>query len=459
MKADAMGWSLGGAWAAIRKFWIVIVGMAIIGGVAGYGVSSATTPQYQSKATLYFAMNQGTTGSDLNQGSNYTQSQMLSFAQLATSSLVLSQVIDDLHLGVTPKELARSIAVVIPQDTAILSVEVSSSDPERAADTANAISNELADVVQDVVAKGPDQKPTIVPSVIDEAVVPQFQSSPNKSRDAVLAAVLGLVLGVLIAFIATIADSRVRNEAALARVTDLPFLGSITRTKRGADAGLVVVREPRSHVTEDFRRVQSALAFANIDGESRRLLVTSASPAEGKSTFSANLAVTLADLGERTLLVDADLRRPRVGEIFGLDSSVGLTSVVLGSVDLPEAVIPWRESGPSLLLSGEVPPNSATVLTSHAFSEMLDEAAQGNDVVVIDSPPVLTVADTNLLAPLVDGVVIVVDASKTSRTQLAATIRTLEGAGAAILGVVLNKVRLARGRTTYYTRDDFSGSV
>ncbi len=454
MKPDASGWSLGSAWAAIRKFWIVIVGSAVLGGVVGYGVSATTTPQYQSTATLYFAMNQGTTGSDLNQGSTYTQSQMLSFAQLATSSLVLGEVIQNLDLPSTPKELARNIAITIPQDTAILSVQVTSTDPERAADIANAISEELTEVVQDVVAKGPDGvTATISASVIDEAVVPQFQALPNKTKDAGLAAVLGLVVGVLIAFIATIADTRVRNEAALARVTDLPFLGSITRTKRGAPGGLMVVREPRGHIAEDFRRVQSALAFANVDGGSRRILITSASPGEGKSTFSSNLSITLAELGESTLLIDADLRRPRIGEIFGLDAGVGLTSVVLGSVDLDEAVIAWQESGPDLLLSGVVPPNSAAVLTSHAFQDVLNEAAEKHDVVIVDSPPVLTVADTNLVAPLVDGVLIVVDASRTSRPQLAATIRTLEGAGATIIGIVLNKVRLARGRATYYTKD------
>lgn len=453
MKPDASGWSLASAWAAVRKFWLVILGAAVLGGALGYGVSATTTPQYQSTATLYFAMNQGTTGSDLNQGSTYTQSQMLSFAQLATSSLVLAEVIADLDLDVTPRELARNVAITIPQDTAILSVEVTSVSAQRAADIANAISEELTEVVQEVVAKGADGTATITASVIDEAVVPQFQSLPNKTRDAALAAVLGLVVGVLIAFVATVSDTKVRNEAALARVTDLPYLGSITRTRRGAPAGLVVVRDPRSHIAEDFRRVQSALAFANVDGQSRRLLVTSASPAEGKSTFSANLAVTLADLGETTLLIDADLRRPKAGELFGLDSSIGLTSVVLGSVELEDAVIPWRESGPDLLLSGAVPPNSASILTSHAFADVLAGAAEGYDVVVIDSPPVLTVADTNLVAPLVDGVLIVVDASRTSRAQLAATIRTLEGAGASIVGVVLNKVRLARDRSSYYTQE------
>lgn len=425
--------------------------MAIVGGAAGYAIAATTTPQFQATATLYFAMNQGTTGTDLNQGSTYTQSQMLSFAQLATSSLVLEQVIDDLDLDTTARALSRSIAIAIPQDTTILDVQVTSPDAVEAAAIANAVSIELTEALPNVVAKGTEGAATITASVINGAVVPEFQALPNKTRDAALAAVLGLVLGVFAAFIATIADNRVRNEAAVARVTDVPYLGSVTRTKRGTSASLVVVREPRSHVAEDFRRVQSALAFANVDGGARRILVTSASPAEGKSTFSSNLAVTLSDLGENTLLIDADLRRPRVGDIFGIDSAAGLTAVVRGAMSTGDAIVRWRESGPDLLTSGTVPPNPASILTSRSFEELLAEVSATHDVTLIDSPPVLTVADTNLLAPLVDGVLVVVDASKTTRSQLDATLRTLETAGAPILGIVLNKVRLPRGRRTYYS--------
>lgn len=114
MKSEGSAWTLASAWGALRKFWFLIVGMAIVGGAAGYAIAATTTPQFQATATLYFAMNQGTTGTDLNQGSTYTQSQMLSFAQLATSSLVLEQVIDDLDLDTTARALSRSIAIAIP---------------------------------------------------------------------------------------------------------------------------------------------------------------------------------------------------------------------------------------------------------------------------------------------------------------------------------------------------------
>ncbi len=450
MTTEPVQWNLSHVWEALRKFWALVIGFAIIGGAVGYLVSSTVPPQFQSRASLYFALNQGTSGADLNQGSAYTQNQMLSFARLATSSRVLDLVIDDLDLTTTPRDLARSITITIPQDTVILDVVATSGDPERAAAVANSVAAQLARVVLDVGAESVEGAATISASVIDDAVAPTVQTTPNKTRDALLAAAIGLMLGVLAAFVATIADTRVRNEAAVARVTDLPVLGVVTRAKRGVGAGLVVAREPHDPVAEDMRRIQSALAFTALDSTSRRLLITSSSPAEGKSTFSSNLALTLADAGERTLVVDADLRRPRVGELFGLDGSVGLTTALVGEVDLADAIVPWRESGPDVLTSGALPPNPATVVTSQAFRSLLDSASQRYDAVIIDSPPVLTVADSNLLAPLADGVVIVVDSTKTRRPQLANTIRSIESAGGRIIGIVLNKARASKHRNTYY---------
>lgn len=443
-------WSLSTAWDALRKLWALVLACALVGGVAGYVLSSTVAPQFQSRASLYFALDQGTSGADLNQGGAYTQNQMLSFARLATSSRVLEPVIADLDLPSTPRELARSIAIGIPQGTVILDVTATAGDPERAAEIANAVARELSAQVEEVAAQSAEGAASITATVIDDAVAPTVQTVPDKPRDAALAAAVGLMLGVLLAFVLTIADTKVRNAAAVARVTELPVLGTVVRAARDVGAALVVAREPHSPVTEDMRRIQSALAFAGIDGSARRILVTSSSPAEGKSTFSTNLALTLADAGERVLVIDADLRRPRVGEIFGIDGAVGLTTALMGEVALEEAVVPWREGGPDVLTSGALPPNPATVVTSHAFRSMLERVSRQYDSVIVDSPPVLTVADANLLAPLVDGVVVVADASATSRQQLASTLRSLESAGGSVLGIVLNRVRGSGARHTYY---------
>lgn len=450
MSVEPVEWNLSHVWEALRKFWAVILGLTVLVGAGGFLLSSTVEPQFQSRASLYFALNQGTSGADLNQGSAYTQNQMLSFARLATSSRVLEPVVADLQLSITPRELARSIAISIPQDTVILDVTATSNDSDRAAELANSVAEELASVVQQVAAESVEGSANITASLIDDAVPPTVQTVPNKPRDALLAAAMGFLLGVLIAFVATIADTRVRNEAAVARVTNVPVLGVVARAKRNVAPGLIVAREPHSPVAEDMRRIQSALAFSALDGESRRVLVTSASPGEGKSTFATNLALTLVDSGDRALVIDADLRRPRVGELFGHDNSVGLTTALVGDVELAEAIVTWGDRGPDVLSSGAVPPNPSAIVTSQAFRSMLDTVSQRYDAVLIDSPPVLTVADSNLLAPLVDGVVIVVDSSKTRRAQLAQTVRSIESAGGRILGIVLNKSRASSHRNTYY---------
>ncbi|MCR8670845.1 polysaccharide biosynthesis tyrosine autokinase [Agrococcus sp. HG114] len=443
-------WTLGRAWEAVRKSWLLILGLVVASAGVGYVASASQAPQYESAASLYFALNEGTSGADLNQGSTYTQNQMLSFARLATSSRVLEPVIEQLGLDTTPTDLAERISITIPQDTVILEVAASSSDAARAAEMANAVSVQLVAVVQEVASRGEEGVARITASVIDVAVPPAVQSSPNKTRDTALAGLLGLLLGLVAAFVLTVADTRVRNEAAVARVTDLPVLGSVARTRRGVDAGLVAARDPHGAVAEDVRRVLSALAFSALNGSSSRILVTSCSPGEGKSTFATNLAVVFADTGERTLIVDADLRRPRVHELFGLDGSVGLTTALVGDIRLSDAIVTWGERGPDVLVSGVLPPSPAAVITSEPFREALDAAAATYETVIIDSPPVLTVADSNLLAPLVDGVVIVVDSSKTRRPQLARTIRSLEAAGGRIIGIVLNKSRPRRGSDVYY---------
>lgn len=447
--AEVSTWTVRRFLGVLRKAWIFILLAVLIGGALAFGAASLQRPVFQSTASLYFALNQGTSASDLNQGSAYTQNQMLSFAQLATSSRVLEPVIDDLELGITPRELARSIDVSIPQSTVILRITASSTDPERSAEIANAVAASLTDTVVEVAPKGPEGAPTISAEAIDDAVVPQFQASPNKTRDALLGAVVGGLLGVAIALIVSVADTRVRNEEILATVGGAPVLGLITRTDLLGGGGLGVAREPMGHTAEEFRRIRSALTFAGISSQVRTLLVTSASPSEGKSTVAANLALTLADLRHRVLLIDADLRKPNVHRLVGADGSVGLTNALVGEVQTEDARMRLPDTTLDVLVSGGTPPNPAEVLTSSAMIELIREAGSTYDFVVIDSPPVLSVADANLLAPIVDGVILVVGTS-TRRAALTKSVRTLQAAGARILGTVLNRVKPDRSQKAYY---------
>lgn len=435
---------------ALRKLWWVVVLAAVLGAAGTFGYASLQTPLYTATSSLHFSIAQSDSATDLNQGSNYTQSQMLSYAQLVEGSLVLQPVIDELNLETTPRGLSSSISVSIPQDTSTMEITVTSADPERAADLASAISEQLVEVLDEAGSKTADGSPSVTVTIYDDAVPPRSQSSPDRSRDTLLGGVAGGVIGVALALLVALLDTRVRNEEILVEAGGDPVLGVVSKAPLLQSRALAVAQEPLSPTAEDFHRIRSALTYANVSSRVRVLLVTAGMPGEGKSTVSVNLAMTLAGLRHSVLLIDADLRRPRVHVHAGIDGSVGLTNVLLEQVALEVATHSVSGTTLDVLPSGEIPPNPAEMLTSHRMEELIAAVSGKYDYVIIDTPPTLSVADANLLAPLTDGVLLVVDATKTRRAALAQSMKTLEMGGARILGTVLNRARPVRGRDRYY---------
>lgn len=451
MTATTSAWTLGSVWASLKKRWYIILAATVVGGAFGLGSALLAAPVYQSAATLFVSINQSSSGTDLNQGTTYAQNQMQSFARLATSSRVLQPVIDELGLDLTPQALARNVQVVTPSQTVILSIQASSTSPDRAAAIANATAESLADVVKEISPETAEGAPSITASLVDTAVEPQFQVSPDKPRDTLLAAVVGFLVGVAAALIYSLLDTRMPNASALKEVVRLPVLGTVSRVRGSAKGiGLVVAQEPLGDTSEEFRRVRSALTYAGVSDRLQRILVTSTSEREGKSTFSANFALTLAELRSRVLIIDADFRKPRIADLFGVEGTVGLTSVLLGKSTFDDAKITRRDHL-DVLTAGEIPPNPSEMLTSDAMRNLLDEISPRYDYVIIDSPPILSVADASLTSPLVDGAVLVVDAGRTRRSHLTQAVTSFESAGGRFIGAVLNKARQRRTADGYYT--------
>lgn len=452
MTESASAWTLGSVWAALKKRWYFIAVATIIGGAIGLTMSLLATPVFQSTATLFVSISQGSTGTDLNQGTAYAQNQMQSFARLASSSRVLEPVIDELDLDMSPKQLARNLQIITPNNTVIISIQASASAPERAAEIANAVAESLADTVKEVSPTSAEGAPSITAALVDTAVAPEFQVSPNKSRDTLLAGAVGFLVGIAAALIYTLLDTRIPNAAALRAAVALPVLGTISRVRNGKQGvGLVVAQDPLGHSSEEFRRVRSALTYAGVSDRLQRILITSTTESEGKSTFSANFALTLAELRSKVLLIDADFRKPRLTDIFGVEGSVGLTSVLLGDATFEQARIRRRGTSLDILAAGTIPPNPSEMLTSAAMRHLIETVAPEYDYVIIDSPPILSVADAGSTSPLVDGALLVVDAGSTRRSQLTQAVTSFETAGGQIIGVVLNKARQRRNSDGYYT--------
>ncbi|MBN9192466.1 polysaccharide biosynthesis tyrosine autokinase [Microbacterium sp.] len=430
----------------LRGWWILLVA-AVLGGGVAYGYSSLQAPIFQSTASTYFSMKSASSGSDINQGSAYTQNQMLSFAQLAMSSMVLDKVRADLNLDLTNAQLRNMTSVSIPQNTVILDISAASTDKQFAADLANSISSNLASEVEVIAPRDDAGKATIVARVIEPGVPAVYQSSPNKSRDAVLGGIAGLLIAALALTIWALLDTRVRSEDVLRRITELPVLGAVPSRKDNGRRP-IVVSEPNGAGAEAHRGVRSSLRFSAVGHEITTIAVTSSIPGEGKTTVAINLALTYAEAGVRVLLVDADLRRPMVAQSLGLENSVGLTTMLVGAVGFDDAKLPWGDTRLWVLPAGVVPPNPAELLASERMAEILRDLRTDFDVMVVDTAPLLSVADATIIAPLVDTTIVVADVTKVRIAQLTRALSTLTAVRAQIAGVVFNRVR--RGR-----RDDY----
>ena len=214
---------------------------------------------------------------------------------------------------------------------------------------------------------------------------------------------------------------------------------------------LITLSDPKSPVSEAFRTIRTNIMFSSLDAPLKKLLITSPSPNDGKSTIAANLAIVLAQAGKKVLVIDLDLRKPTVHKKFGVENIKGFTNFLLGDAKL-EDIVKTVAGIPNLyiLTSGPLPPNPAELLGSQKMKKILEQLKDEYDVVVIDSPPVIPVTDAALLASIVDGVVLVLSQGQTRIDMAQKAVEQLKNVGARILGTVLNNVNTNGGSYYYY---------
>ncbi|MEC2158585.1 CpsD/CapB family tyrosine-protein kinase [Virgibacillus halodenitrificans] len=213
---------------------------------------------------------------------------------------------------------------------------------------------------------------------------------------------------------------------------------------------LITKLMPRSPISEQYRTVRTNLQFSAVDEELRRIMVTSAGPGEGKSMTTANLAVVYAQQGKKVLLIDADLRKPTIHYTFRLDNLRGLSNFLVGEASIEEAVSSSDVENLDLISCGPIPPNPSELLASKRMEKMLAEASEMYDVVLLDTPPVLAVADAQILSGLADGVVLVVRSKHTEYEAAEKAIEALQAVNARVLGTVLNDRDKKEANYYYY---------
>ena len=443
----------------LRRSWPVILIATIVGTLIALGLSLAMTPVYQATSQLFVSVKSAGAAGDAYTGGLFVQQRVKSYVDVVDSPAVLEPVIEELGLDSTYIGLASQVSATTPPNTVLLNVSATDTSPAQAAKIANAVAasyaNEIARLegaktTMDGLPRlgGNGNQTPVQATVIKPAEVPTAAIFPRTQLNVLLGALLGLLVGVGIAVLRFTLDTSVKSSEELEQSADSTTLGVVTFDPDAKTNPLVTLRgTPRA---EAFRSIRTNLQYVDVDNPPRTVVITSSLPAEGKSTTACNLAIAVAQAGSKVLLLEADLRRPKVAEYLGVDGSRGLTDVLIGQATLDNTIIHWQRGLLDFLPAGAIPPNPSELLASHQMADLLAELAKRYDLVILDAPPLLPVTDAAILSTAADGAILVARHGTIKREQVADSADALRQVNARIFGTVLNFVPVRKRRKYGY---------
>jgi len=431
----------------LRKNWLVIVVTTLVGVAVAAGFSLTRTPQFEATSGVFVSTEGGSTITELQQGSNFTQARIATYVELVEEPFVLNPVITDLGLNMNADSLAGRVTASAQLDSTIVQITVTDADPARAALIANALGASLANAVETLETRDGQEVSPVKLTRVRDAQAPRSPVSPNVPLNLALGGLVGLALGVGIAVLRAVLDNKVRNPRDIENLTDRPLIGAIPFDPKAKERPLILEADPHNQRSEAFRALRTNLQFLEMDG-GNIFVVTSSLPSEGKSTTTINLAVALADAGKRVALLDTDLRKPKVAEYLNIEGGAGLTDVLIGRARVADVMLPWGKRPLYVLPAGKVPPNPSELLGSKQMGQLLEALGNEFDVVLCDAPPLLPVTDAAVLSKFTAGALLIVAAGKTTTHQLSGALDALETVGSKVGGVVLTMLP-TRGPDSY----------
>lgn len=439
-----------------RKFLVLAVTALAVAVAAA--VSLTAKPVYRAESKIVIGQGGGLVQPGF---ANSIQPYTATMSDLISSDIVASNVVKSLGLKMSPHDLLSKISTSINPQTAVVDVFVDDHDQNQAVridqQVAVVFSRLVADRFGHTTGTGTAANPPLTANVFDPAHALPGRVSPKPAEDIAIAFVVGLVLGLIGAFLREHFDRGLRTREDVERAFGVPVIGQVPFARRG-DEERLVAWEGRGETAEAFRALRANLQYLAVQRPLRTMLVTSASPQQGKTTVAANLAITIARLGGSVVVVDADLRRPRLETALGATpTGAGLTNVLVGSSDLQSVLhdvelpaTPGQEPARCALLpSGPLPPNPAELLSSPQMTSVLDRLSAMFDYTILDSPPVLLVADALELARETDGVLLVVRRGRASSDEARELRATVGRLGINLVGAVLTDVEAVGSYGSY----------
>ncbi|HRW17350.1 MAG TPA: polysaccharide biosynthesis tyrosine autokinase [Dermatophilaceae bacterium] len=418
---------------------LLILATCVLGVLGAYLYAQRQPVIYQATATAYVVAGQSTSVGESASGLALATQKAASYLPLVNSRSVGERMVAELGYG--SSAVAGALSANNPAGSQLFLVTATASTPEDAklfadvglrAIAAEALALETANNPPD--AKGLSAV-TLRP--VSEAPMPGGPSSPNVRRLLMLGLGGGLAAGYVISLLRRQLDNRVRHVEDVEKAVGAAVVGIIPMSKDIADqrdGGL----DSLGQTKEAFRHIRTNLRFIDVDRPPRSIVVSSPNPGEGKSSVSSNVARVLAESGQPTVIIDADLRRPMLATIFQSDGSLGLTQVLAGDLSVSVAMQPTETDGLHFLPAGRIPPNPSELLGSQRMRALVDDLTR-DYFVILDAPPLLPVTDAGLLSAVTDGALLVVSVGKTHKEELALCGKILSQVGGKLLGVVVNK--------------------
>lgn len=449
--------SLRSALGVLRKGWVTIVLVTLMFGLAGFLYNFLQDPTYRSTATLYVTSGAENTAQSAYQGSLASQQRVTSYTKLVDSDAVVEAALESSGLRISMEQARASLSATATPETVLLNVSAEGSDSVQVADLANAVAQSMTLYVQELETPSGGGAALAKMTVVTPASAESSPIAPQTTRNTALALIVGLLIGVSAMFVRDRYNNKLTSEGDVGEVTEAPLLAAVPSDDLLKKQGLIDFSSGATLAAEAYRKLRTNLSFTSVDRPSRRIIVTSALAAEGKTTTAMNLAAALAETGKRVVLVDADLRRPQVYHRTGGMGDVGFTNYLKGDGSMADLLQPSEVNGLQILASGPQPPNPAELLGSKKAGQGIENLSAMFDYVIIDSPPLLPVTDAAVLSQWADGVVLVARANQSRVPDVSAAIEQLEAVQATLVGVVLTDVPTRGGAYKYgyyYTSSD-----
>lgn len=457
-KSDYIEIDLREVFVTLLKKWYIIAICFILATSSAFVVTQFyMKPVYKAHTTLFLGKESDKVAS-LSIADIQINNQLVNdYRELLKSNLVADSI--EKKLGVNAGRFKRNVNVQTVKDSRIFSISYEDTDPQLAADVVNELALVIKQMASDII-----QVKNV--KVIDTAKTPTFPVSPSKKKNVGLAGIVGLALGAGLIYLLEMLDYTFKKPEDVERQLELNVIGTVPefeggkRGKRKAKdpkvleqdylKNLITKNDPKAPASEAFREIRTNLHYMSVDKELKSIVITSPTLGDGKTVTAVNVAVAFAKSGKKVLVIDADLRKPKVHHYFGIANEKGLTNIIKGDIDDKEINSMTLRGIQNLFVipSGPIPPNPAEILSSNKMQQLLEKLKDDYDTIIIDTPPVGQVTDAAILAGTTDGAILVFACSQTRIDMAKRAKKALASVNSNIIGTVLTKVDTGRGN--YY---------